>query len=149
MFPLFSLVIAPISRRKWMDWELCTWMTLTNFQIRGTRVFESSAKFPYLEGYSHHLLVSSPVWVLLQKNDPISLIFFGPPLVTSWSHPSMTCLWSGWYIVHQWPLLKNFESPMCLAEHIASTVVIELTHLWMLLIWSWLCYHIDMILNNN
>ena len=56
-------------------------MTLTNFQIRGT-VFKSSAKFPYLEGYSHHLLVSSPVWVLKKKNDPISLIFFlDPPWV--------------------------------------------------------------------
>ena len=76
MFSLFSLVSTPISRRKW---EQCTWMMLTNFQIRGARVFKSSAKFPYLEGYSHHLLVSSPVWVLKKKNDPISLIFFLDP----------------------------------------------------------------------
>src|SRR6266498_1772514 len=79
MFSLFSLVSTPISRRRWVDWEKCTWMMLTNFQIRGARVFKSSAKFPYLEGYSHHLLVSSPVWVLKKKNDPISLIFFLDP----------------------------------------------------------------------
>jgi len=39
----------------------------------------SAVFLPYLEGYSHHLLVSSPIWVLKKKINPISLIFFLDP----------------------------------------------------------------------
>jgi len=45
-------------------------------------VIESCAKFPYLEDSSHTLLVSSLLRAVKKKFNPISLIFFGNPLVS-------------------------------------------------------------------